>query len=137
MRWALGAIFVMVVAACQPHADLPRGPQPFLIVRVVDSQTKLVMAGTIASDVTMEYSGESADHKDAFEFYGALTEKTPSGFRFQWRVVRRTGGREVQRIDKEQFAPWGVETPLESIPGYVVRAFYAPEPASEYLAPKT
>ena len=134
MRWLLATVLVIAAAACSPHAKLPQGPQPYLIVKVFNPDNTLGLAGTIASDITFEYSGESPDHQDGFEFRGSLVENTSSGFRIHWHAVRRAHGREVRSIDKEEFAPWGVETKLESIADHRVSVFYAPRPANKYFA---
>ena len=133
MRSAVAAVLLLLFTACSRNSALPQGPQPYLIVEVLDPQRKVVMAGTIAADTPLEYSGNSPNHQDGFEFHGTLIENTPSGFRFHWRAVERKAGREVRRIEKEEFAPWGVETKLESVAGYDVRVFYAPKPANEYF----
>lgn len=133
MRWVVATVLATVLLACHPHSQPPQRPQPYLIVKVLSPEHKLVLAGTIAPDITFEHLGESRDQQDGFTFYGSLVENGSSGFRIHWRATERARGREVRSIDKKVFAPWGAETTLESLGGYRVSVFYAPKPANEYF----
>ena len=133
MRWAVTTLLVALAAACTRRAPLPQGPQPYLIVRVSDIENKLVTAGTIAPDIAFEYSGESRDHQDGFEFYGTLAEKSSSGFRIRWHAAQRRGGEALHDSTTEVFAPWGAEMQLPSLGDYRVSVFYAPKTADEYF----
>jgi hypothetical protein len=133
MRRVILAVLVTLAAACNPHSKLPQGAQSYLIVKVLNSDNKLVVAGTIAPAITFDYSGDSPDREDGFSFHGSLVENTSSGFRIHWQAEQHVGVRQGRSIDKEEFAPWGAETSLESLSGYHVNVFYASKPANEYF----
>jgi hypothetical protein len=63
--------------------------------------------------------------------HASLIEKGSLGFRFLSRAVQRSEGNEVANISREEFAPWGEEKKLGSVPGYSVKVFYASKPADK------
>jgi hypothetical protein len=131
MRLAYIALLLTLATACSPKSTLPQGPQPYLIVKVLNPHDTVVTVGTISPDIPFEYARESPDRQDGVELYGDFVEKDASGFRIRWRTVQRSDGREVHSSANDVFVPWGVETTLESVPGYRVTAFYSPKPGHE------
>ncbi len=113
------------------HAQ--QGPQPFMLVSVVHPYEgqPLQEVGTVCDTVDFRHWDASADRLDSVLMHAKLLEKTPRGFRFSWTVVQRRRGKEVARITRTEFVPWGTRKQMKSVPGYTVEVFYSPIPANE------
>jgi hypothetical protein len=131
MRLALVIAFLALSCSCKERPQRAQGPQPYLIFSVL-CPNKIWLRGTLGSDVPFDYSSESKDGGSSLSMHASLIEKSPSGFRFLWRVAQRSEGQETSNISREEFAPWGEEKKLSSVPGYSVSVFYAPTPADEF-----
>jgi hypothetical protein len=119
-----------LTCSCKDRPQRAQGPQPFLIFSVLGPK-RMWFRGTLGSDVTFDYSDESKDGRSSLSMHATLIEKSPLGFRFSWRVTQRSEGRETTDISQEEFAAWGEEKKLSSVPGYSVSVYYAPTPADE------
>jgi hypothetical protein len=131
MRLAFVLLFLALSSSCKERPQRAQGPQPFLIFSVL-CPNKIWLRGTLGSDVPFDYSSESKDGRSSLSMHASLIEKSPSGFRFLWQVAQRSEGHEATNTSREEFAPWGEETKLGSVPGYTVSVFYSSTPADEF-----
>ena len=130
MRLGFAIALLALSCSCKQPPQRAQGPQPYLIFSVL-SPDKTLLRGTLGSDVPFDYSRESKDGRSSLSMRASLIEKSALGFRFLWRVAQRSEGQEISNISREEFAPWGEEKKLSSVPGYTVSVFYAPTPADE------
>jgi hypothetical protein len=113
------------------HAKDPGTPQPYLLFYVSYSNGLGGLVGTLSEKIDFETSETSADRSDSVSMHAKLIEKTPTGFRFSWKLVRRTHGEVAADISREEFVAWGQRKRIASIPECIVDVRYSPIPANE------
>ena|ERR1700682_6218924 len=109
-------------------------PQPYLLFHIHylrDPGGTLV--GTLSEKIDFQTSEIFRDRLDSISMSAKLIEKTPAGFRFSWRLVRRVHGRVGTNIRREEFVEWGTRKRIASIPECTVDVSYSPVSADKLL----
>jgi hypothetical protein len=131
MRLALFLSCSLAMFAPALHAKDRATPQPYLLFYVSYSHAPGGLVGTLSSNVDFETSEMSKDRLDSVSMHAKLIEKTSAGFRFSWKLVRRTHGEVAADISREEFVAWGQRKRIASIPECTVDVRYSPIPANE------